>query len=33
MRLLWKMMIAAGVVAAMAAIAYGELVADIRTPR
>ena len=33
MRLRWKLMLAAAVAAAMVAIAYGELVADIRTPR
>src|SRR5271166_4091827 len=33
MRLRWKLMIAAGAVAATAAAAYGEFVLDIRTPR
>ena len=33
MRLRWKLTLAAGVVAALAAVAYAELVADIRTPR
>jgi hypothetical protein len=33
MRLRWKLTLAAGVVAALAALAYAELVADIRAPR
>jgi hypothetical protein len=33
MRMRWKMTLATGVAAAMVAIAYAELVADIRTPR
>jgi hypothetical protein len=33
MRLRWKLTLAAGMVAAMAAVGYAELVADIRAPR
>ena len=33
MRLRWKLTLAAGMVAAIAAVGYAELVADIRAPR